>query len=386
MTGLFASHHLEIETLTPVAIGAGGPPLRADLDFVAEGDRLWIIDRERAAAEVLSDDELAKAGRLELDLHARLQPADYPRLARYSVQLKAHAEAVRELVRVVRDVHGRPYLPGSSIKGALRTALGWALLGEPGRTLSDADFPFLSARGSRPPAPKAFDDRAEQRRFAPRAREGKWPNYDLLRALHIADSAPLAADALCAYTVVIATARGGTLDEASRAGTGLTVEALPPGIRATTTVTVDQRVLGAEELGLRAFAGWFGPEALCQRLNARAQELIQRERAWYLKLRNAQALTHFYTALGQRRLAANEALLPLGWGTGWRGKTWDDRLEAYPNWQHVYQAGGLGRVPGGSGRVPHQEFPRSRRVVKEAGVLSQPMGWALIRLRPERRR
>lgn len=311
----WVSYRVTLTTLSPVVISSGEAALRSGEDFVVHAGRVWVLDRVRAASALLDDAVLARPGPLALQLDTMLQPADLPRFARRTVALRAVASELREIVPLLRDSEGRAYIPGSSLKGALRTALGWERLGQPGHELSDRDFPLL--RGQTGHARQA-DDSVELRLWSPGAggARGRGPTYDVFRALRIADSAPLPADGDAVYTVVIATRRGPGLDIAGRVGQRLAVEAIQPVQRLQTRVVLDEGIVAQPALGLTDFAqGWFGPTRICQRLNARAQRLIARELAWLQALDPPpRRPIEFYRFLQQRSLRPTEALLTLGWG------------------------------------------------------------------------
>jgi len=127
-----------IELLSDVHIGTG-TELKRDLDWIAPGDgyvyfansdQLLETVFERAEADgkemrevanILAGSTLAELGEMgwltREDFHAESA------LFRYRLHGSPATVNIREQIK---DVYGKPYLPGSSLKGALRTVLAVA--------------------------------------------------------------------------------------------------------------------------------------------------------------------------------------------------------------------------------------------------------------------
>lgn len=155
----------------------------------------------------------------------------------------------------IRDPYGLPYIPGSSLKGALRTALLCALLRQDERTTQKtADkllrlAPDLNSQDNptRKSAMKDFereaktveDEKLHTLRFA---KQGKEPDKrdavnSVMRGIQISDSAPLGNHCL----VLAAKADCGRSGQIKPLN--LCREALKPGTKAVFTVTLDHSVL-----------------------------------------------------------------------------------------------------------------------------------------------
>ena len=125
----------------------------------------------------------------------------FPLIVSY-VQQSPETTDIRE---AIKSVGNRPYIPGSSIKGAIRTALLSDLINnaENEKLYNDSsqhlnreiDKGAPSRRRTENPARKI-----EELAF------GKDPNHDLLRTLQVSDTEPLESDALAietAWTVTL---------------------------------------------------------------------------------------------------------------------------------------------------------------------------------------
>ncbi len=117
---------LTLRTLSPIHIGAG-QELRLEFDFVVSQGQTWLLDSDavlEAKADLLKTDASGHyplPGKL---LNAR----DYqnPKLFRYVLRGQPRSlKADARMQAFIKDVYDRPYIPGSSLKGAIRTALAW---------------------------------------------------------------------------------------------------------------------------------------------------------------------------------------------------------------------------------------------------------------------
>lgn len=117
---------VRIETLTPVHIGSGNM-LYKGMDYVVKGDKLYIIDHrkvldiigaERVDAWVSSiegnEDIAGFIARQGMNVAS---PAEY---AKRTMECYSNGSTVKECIH---DGRGLPYIPGSSLKGAIRTAI-----------------------------------------------------------------------------------------------------------------------------------------------------------------------------------------------------------------------------------------------------------------------
>jgi|Deesub1362A_J573_1020465.scaffolds.fasta_scaffold18463_2 CRISPR-associated protein Csm5 len=144
MGGLIRRHRLRLSVVTPVHVGTGQE--LSPLDYVIRGERLYVLD-QRAFLAALSpaDREKLKLAVLEGDL-VKIRDQIY-QLAReperYSRAQARVGASVKEQYHDKRDKLGpklavyphlrggsewRPLIPGSSLKGAIRTAVLEALV------------------------------------------------------------------------------------------------------------------------------------------------------------------------------------------------------------------------------------------------------------------
>lgn len=349
---LTRQYRLTIDTLSPVHVGDGAGDLLRDVDFVVgERGRIYLIDQQKLWERV-GEEHLAHWNAPEFRLSDLLRPGDYAACAAAVLPVKGHLESGSGLINQTADAHGRPYLPGSSLKGAIRTAV-----------LRATNGPFdLSYLGS---------SRGWAGQSVERAHLGRNPNYDLLRALRVADSAPVDPSRLAVFVVGTYSLRGNRLEAKGR-GYRLNVVAIPAQVRLEATLSLDRWTLGQASLGFGPRAAWL--DELVARCNRAAGELIEAERRFYAEAQQP-VIERFYAGLSRSRVMTSDTsfLLPVGWGTGWLAKTIGTGLRDRPDFGDVRRRFGLGRTGA--------PFPKSRRLVEEAPDRPVvPMGWVKVTL------
>ena len=355
--------------LTPLHIGSGTRLLK-DYDYAVHGNRTWRIDEDALLAAQDVDDPAMAATLARTPPAQLLKPADFRAdspYVRYSLAGKPRSdEAGAQLQEQLKTVRDEAYLPGSSLKGAIRTALARHAWQEQGLKPSQADLERN---------PKFAGRRIEQRLLGPD------PNHDLLRALHVADSAPAGKDRLILLNVQVVTRR--------QLGSPIELEAIQPDTPLELRLKVDQALFNqwarANRLRLGGNPAWL--ERLPALIQAHTRQRVQEELAWYEQRPGAEATAGFYRQLARDDLPAQSCLLQVGWGAGWGDKTYGSRFQDDPALlEYVISEYKLAR----GRRQRGDPFPRSRRnvvqVIKDkSGRLRQqpgvPLGWVLLEMK-----
>jgi CRISPR-associated protein Csm5 len=351
----------ELEVISPLHIGSGDVLTR--FDYVWERGRLYAVSLDklmaqpRIAAEALTDwlsTPGFNMGRYVLET-ARL---DLAMVARYGIPCPSDPDGTN-VSQQIKNAFDQPYVPGSSIKGAVRTALAWAILDSGTYVPSSRDMGRSSRFAGRPLEAELF---------------GSDPNHDIMRALQVGDSEPMAADGLEAlHSTVYTLMRDGRLRPKSGGRYCLWVEALPVGTCLTGKWHLDEVLLEREvarRLGFDRKRAWLGDVPRHCRVFAAA--LIERETDFYTRY-GPSPIAAFYRELASRleRLADNEFLLQMSWGTGWTSKTVGSALDRalIEEARRRYRLG-----------VRGAPFPKTRRLVERGNTPQEPFGWVLVRL------
>jgi CRISPR-associated protein Csm5 len=362
MPELAERYTVHMMTLCPMHVGTGTDLLQ-DYDYVVHGGRTWRIDEDALLDAALGEDDFDTTllGRPAAEL---LQPEDYSAQApffRYVMQGTPRSQQKGARLREqIKDVYDRPYLPGSSLKGAFRTAL------------------FEHAVEQNPQAldvSRLKDRRRWAAQPVERAVLGRDPNHDLLRALHVADSEPLDPyTTLGVENVQVLTGR--------TPGSPIEVETLRPDARLRTQLTIDRFLFGemaGRELRLGHRIEWLRDlMGLCRE---RVAPILAAERDWFHHQHPHSPIVGFYAQLYDyvNEMRDERCLLQVGWGGGWRSKTIGMKLDDRQQEQVIRRY----RLARGRRRAG-DPFPRSRRVVlNERGEPQVPLGWLLIEMKKE---
>jgi CRISPR-associated protein Csm5 len=303
---------------------AKGPRLEGYLNQIRRADRL----------------DFASWGGFAQNFAGRRIPFDHAGSAKHWETLASD----QLFIPTFTSTNGQPFLPGSALKGALRTALVSA------RT-SEAALGNLGGRPSGAPLEAQSLGRS---------------GADEFRSVSVGDSRPVAATSTRVYLVRTSTmeARGGQPALGWKQGRGAPqfFEMAAPGTRFEGRFDVSPGP--GRKLTL---------EQLVEAANRYAALVlgIHRRYARMVKLtRVEESMAELEARLAA--LGANAALLPLGWGAGYLGKTVWPRIEE----------GGFRKV---LGELPYyarairtgMPFPKTRRVVFLDNQPATLPGWVL---------
>jgi CRISPR-associated protein Csm5 len=370
-----------LEVLSPLHIGSGDRLSPLDYATHTEKGKRLLVVYDFAALGVTDPQKLQEMVRFvqggrewnELRERAREFGAERPEDAiRYMLPMLAQGKA-EEVAPFVRNAEDYAYVPGSSLKGAIRTALlyQWAIK-HPQEFKQRVTGAVHGEKRVR--AEFAAGD-LEKGAF------GRDPNHDALRALRVADSAPHAYPGSGTFRPKEAVLRAERLGEAEGSSEALRLwlEALLPGAKLRLRITLDSHLFTPQaepELHLgnwrAAIEDW---PAACRRFSAdllesQAQMLDRLGKAngakWCRDLKNE----------AERRTAG--CLLPIGWGVGWEGKTIGMLMEdeAYAEVKARFE---LARGKDHASANLDGIFPATRWAVNtNQGPL--PLGW--VRLAP----
>jgi len=360
-------YRLTLTTLSPLHIGVGKELMR-DYDYVVHKGKTWVI-HEQALAELALDrgdlDSMV-AGRPAGEL---LRPQDYQigsPLFRYVLDGEPRSQDRGSKVQVqMKDVFERPYIPGSSLKGALRTVLMVSLFKKKvGQWRSD-DLGRDARSAAQPYEKKIF--------VAPYEERGQDPNHDILRALRVTDSSADDQRRLSLINVSVVKWGGDV-------GAPIELEAIPKEVSFSAELSLDGYLLAEGEPRRIAW-----DETVMKRMRQlpRAANGWVARRFEYEGQRKREGLWKAQFAELERRLDSvgeDEFLLQLGWGGGWESKTVGVELRQDAQ-QFADMVNRFRLLRRGTFRAGDR-FPRSRRVQvgREDGRPRAELGWLHIKV------
>lgn len=361
----YTLYHLKISTLTPLHIGSGHDLLH-EYDYAIYKGQTWRIN-DAALLDAQQADTIALANQLSRTPPANLlADTDFdPAKAWFRYVIKGTPRSAAEGAQIreqLKNVNDQPFLPGSSLKGALRTAIGWHAW----------DVLGLEAEASRLQPRREWAGQDYEREIF-----GANPNRDLMRALQVSDSRATAKE-----TLMVVNAR--VLHQHGAPSAPVEMEA----IRSDMTFECDLKIDTA------LFSAWAGDqlrgrewlEDLPSIANAHSRAIISADRDWFAHAKGAQRVIAFYDQLLKANLGRSSFLLQLGWGGGWQGKTFGSHLQADEDFlEYIIHDYRLARGRRESGDA----FPKSRRVAvafqrrPDGGVdeiPALPLGWVLVEM------
>ena len=359
-------YKLSLQVLSPIHIGDGNE-LRQDFDFVVHNNQTYRLNEDailQAKEALLSP---GAGGKYPPPGRLLTTEADFQRAAFFRYVLRGFPRSVKTDARVksfIKDVYDRPYLPGSSIKGALRTALawtGWKEINPDINTIGRSKF-----WAGQPLERKLF---------------GQDPNHDLLRTLHVSD---LAGPEQPGANLLLVNAQVLTLKNHA---SPIELEAVAGEVRFTGSLSIDETLFGPlaeRELHFANRKHWL--DELMVRAQAHSRARIVRLLEWFERADGTEAVARFYRQLAGATLGSNQALLQIGWGSGWDGKTFWTHLQGNPE-RFERLVGEFKLHKAGKDSPPRKAgdaFPRSKRaaMVSKDGVTraAAPFGWVLAEL------
>lgn len=410
---------VKLKALTPVFVGSG--EVLTPLSYVVDSGKVCVVDPDRFL-EVLSDeqresyvswlepmlDELAELdlrikeagknrklkrefqnrrrdveGRLSLDFfikeRLRVEPISFLRekdCLLYQVPCRSRP-GPRGFSTHIKDIERRPYIPGSELKGAMRTSLLYAMLGDDDRRRAFLEkveglkgYQGLSKRDLK----EKFRDVTSEVEVNLRGAKDD-AKYDLLKFVSISDSEPMAVENLLIEV---------SCSEGTDRYTRTFLEALAEGSETTFLLSVcpasDIR-LALRELDLEGLEGWLSVENLLEACYERSKDILNEEKEYF---KGQGAILNQISQL-KRENEPSSPLLRLGWGQGFLSTTVDLRVKQVD--PELYEEGI--RKPISKLRNWHTQednFPKTRRVLIDRN--NRPtslLGWVKLMPNPKQR-
>jgi CRISPR type III-A-associated RAMP protein Csm5 len=333
----------KLECLTPVHVGSGADLIRS-IDFYADGGFTEVLDPDLllGTAGTIEGfaDAITRGSGIAPFLKARgLNPAAF-RLHRVQGSIEA-----QRLRLAIRGGDGRPMIPGSSLKGALRTLLlvAWTAEGGP------------HARNWSAPARQALDSALAGRPSARGVEEAVFhfrtdrirpndPKTDVLRTVSVSD----AMFAPGSLKVVSSKAVGTTRNTLTAA------EALDTGASALMTLKLGDSFLGQHLPFPNAIPD---PIVLAGWSRMHADYLLRGDIEFFKNNHEPRLVERLEALLGEVQQSPPGVItLRLGWSTGWRTMT-GDLL-----------------TPDERGQVPRRVGKTRKVIVEGHGLRSEPCG------------
>ncbi len=364
---------IKIETLTPVHVGSG-VFLQKGNDYVCgrseDGDDVIAIINMKKALGLIGESNIGawvngiEKGRPINEIVRQFAPK--AKLEDYSdrIIMRWSNKSTETLKEFIHDGMGRPYIPGSSLKGAIRTAV----LASVAKSIHQKEEMVLKK--------KWINGKEEIKGVTAKAVEarafGRDPNNDVFRLLQVGD-AIFGSNYEAATRLVNLNERGNKSywDESKPQ----LVEVLTDG----DTATFDLKLCMGNTAVTRLFANRIPAcmndiETLFKTINAHTLSLLESEIEYWKERMddpNADNVDEYVKKLAEIENQAKECekkpgtcVMRLGHGSGWRFITgaWAEKLN---NFENVI----VDKSRPNNNKYQDFDFPKSRRVDEECELL-----------------
>ena len=363
-----------IETLSPIHIGSGDL-LQNNTDFVVskhgkesyiyvteEAKILELIGSEHIDNWLLSIEKKESTVDLVKRYAPKSSPADYSQrqISSYAADIKAN-ETLKE---AIHNGQGLPYIPGSSIKGAIRTAILTSLVD----IIQDREDKIIQTRNGQAIIRRGnkllYADKIEKELF------GRDPNNDIFRFIRVGDAYFDKDSTIATRMINLNITRKDELVDKSKPQL---IEAIGSSETSTFSlnVTADYYkwvkskfpTLGNLPAKLQSVSGLFSL------INMHTQKLIEDEIEYWKNVEKTGAEYYIETLedlLEEVKECRNESscVLRIGHGSGWRFITgaWTEQLSNFKT--DVINAARPQNY-----RYSEYDFPKTRRVDEDSYVL-----------------
>jgi CRISPR-associated protein Csm5 len=344
-------YELTLKIESPVHIGLGDSYI--EMDFIIDEDKnlIKLIDYEKLLNVVKFDEKtfeeflkLAKEGNVKNKIASVLGIRDIP----YSKEIKFVGRIPKRSMKIMRHIQsmGRVYIPGSSIKGFIRTALLYSylkrdpeFLGKEFETLRLQIYREKSEKRGRKIDMRKIARNLESKIF------GSDPKNDVLRSLKVVDSSFTEKTAIYEVRII-----------GNPQAIPLYLECIPPGEILRCEVEIEEESVKTDGL-----IGQVKFDDVLEALENFTQDIINSEKSYK---KYPKETLDFY-----RKLETNENLLRIGHSTGYYTKTIGLLLKELKDFEDFRKMLGLGKNPA-TGRIV-TDFPKTRRLAFQ----NIPLGW-----------
>lgn len=358
-------HNVKIETLSSVHVGSG-EKLMNNCDYIVDNDNVYIISPEKLGKLVgmdkLSIDKwVAAINNKSFDnfLATHTQGAPKENYSSRVLANWANGEFKEDstLSTCIHDGRGLPYIPGSTIKGAIRTAITASLM----KKVVNSN-PNLSFEESRNKLNKLFNKDENQN-----------PQYDVFRFLLISDAYFETGSEAAVKLVLLNQREQDSLIDKTRAPQ--IVEVIDKEFDTVFTINIDKNKydIVTRKHHLASFPDEMSSiDSLFRCINEHTKNLVESEISYwedYIEENGKKGATVYIENLKDIKEVINscvegkECIVRLGQGIGWRFITgaWAENLETFEDF--------IPKIRRNNHNYEQYDFPKSRRIDDESYLL-----------------
>jgi CRISPR-associated protein Csm5 len=381
-------HRLTLKTASPVHIGSGDAVTA--LSYLLDGGKIYVLDSDkffdalndaqRDAYMRWLDAQLTSQGRANpsvrdfINQHVRPQRlSDFvQRIKSYEVDLQADSHiAARGFRQHIQTPQHQPYIPGSTLKGAIRTALIESLLdNDDSYQWLRQHFEQLQVRNDERGMKKALSDIWKSLEATLLRGGENEAHSDFLRFIAISDTAPFSISALSVRL---------TRSEGTGHTTSTWIETIQPDQTTTLTLTFYPNA-PLDRLGLdKLLRKYLDIDTLFKVLHRRAKQWLEEEAKYRTNNKPLPRIVEL-----QPLNQPDAPLLRIGAGQGYLGTTVMGTIKRRdPELYRDKVASAVKVTFGRRGQgINVNNFPKTRRTVRDPQDQAQSedlLGWVQLR-------
>lgn len=372
--------NIKLTLLSPVHIGNGNN-YNKEIDF-KKNPYIYDDTCKQNFIEIISSSKLFKLILQKSDSDAQID-FQYPKITylinQFAInindiikyKLRTSTKNIKnEIVQQIKSVNLNPIIPGSSIKGALRSVILWNYVKN-----------IMSTQARNNLYDDLLDDRKNNNYVVKDLLKvvfGNDSNFNTMRFLLVGDSVEFSNDSLCVYETNIATIKEKDNLKFCEKTLGIFAEYIDKNALSYFRLKiVDNNIPNSIKQRLESINSL---EKIFKICNEYALDFVRSELEHFklMNLKNDNKIIDFYNSLElkiQDNIKNNniKCLLHLGWGSGWKGITgnWlsNDMEEV---WEIIINSRFLQRKHASS---KFHYYPKSRKIILQAGELSLASGW-----------
>jgi CRISPR-associated protein Csm5 len=363
----------ELEVLSPLHIGNGNEFTL--IDFVINNKNFIKVNFDKLAGYCfenkipLAEEIEEKKENFKMEDFFKKHKLESKNFSDYSIPVNIDLNRMRrtkpKIKEFIKSANKSPYIPGSSIKGAVRTALLWSAL-----TNSDINKHCDNMLNMKKVKRKEACKKLEEQIF------GEDAHKDILRALRISDidAIPIKNNLEVNEIKIIG----------NPSSIPTYVENLKEGTKTNFDFWMDKRLLNEEDFESNKLKNCMNIGNIAKICREFSLEFVKKQ----LKYKQYDNKTEkFYKDLYEKihNLKEDKTILNIGWGGGWYSKTIGLKVENYPKFsadprnfnrfkRTLRSKLNLGKNPRSKSFVLN--FPKTRRVT----ISNIPLGWVKVRL------
>ncbi len=370
---------MKIQTITPVHIGSGGDYGPPEFYIARVNERHVVMRANINQIFMMLSDELKDQFILELEdpkfklqsflmkVKEELPKGSFGKIRLYYSYMGS--KVPENIVEHVKTAH-QAYIPGSSLKGSLKSALLYDMVDDD--SISRVETLIRRGRKGKPEIRQWDSQRFVDSLLSSNPHEA--PNTSIMRFLQVTDTSPVKRMSIHSVNSVKVNNTGwGWYKHSENIGTTY-LETIGTGNKLEFDMNFNQKERVIKKLNLEYKKEYLSPESVLGCVYRFSDDIIENEIEFANKYR-VKFLEDFYEEL-QEMNTPEGPVMNVGQGTGFLAKTIGLKVKRYDeeNYTQIYD-----KVREATrGRSYPDEFPKTRRIVMEDEI---PMGWVKVVLK-----